>query len=119
MVGFGVTLGTCSAFTAEIWGILVGLQVAWDKRIRHFIVESDSAIIISCLQGNDAKGSKSYFYWHVILSHTYREGNICADWLANWSIMRELGVHLLDNPPGELGSLLLSDVSGAVIPRLI
>ncbi|XP_027164808.1 uncharacterized protein LOC113764959 [Coffea eugenioides] len=40
--GFSVGLGTASNILAELWAILRGLQLAWEKGYRKVIIESDS-----------------------------------------------------------------------------
>lgn len=44
---------------------------------------------------------------------------MCADWIANWSITKPLGTHVLDHPPLDLSLLRLSDMVGVCIPRFI
>ena len=52
-------------------------------------------------------------------THTYREGNRCADWLANWSCVQELGYKEWMNMPHGIGNLLLSDALGVSTPRFV
>ncbi|KAK9139614.1 hypothetical protein Scep_009295 [Stephania cephalantha] len=42
MVGFMANHGTCSIFYAELWGALVGLQLAWSLGLRRIILEVDN-----------------------------------------------------------------------------
>jgi len=67
-----------------------------------------------------------YYSWdfkkHLLKCKDYfsdwREGNISADWLANFSILMDfLDFHILENPPSELQSLLFDDIYGACMPR--
>lgn len=72
------------------------MKLAWQRGFRKLIIESDSAAIITIIQkGNHEvhaiKLLKLIFEWQqrdwdLKFCHTYREGNICADWLANWSL---------------------------------
>lgn len=34
IAGFAIHIGTCPAFTVELWGILKGLEVAFNKALR-------------------------------------------------------------------------------------
>lgn len=96
IVGFVINLGRCTSYIAEMWGILQGLEVACLTGIRRLVVESDSATIIDLLRnGRNSPTRNSCLLrifewlekdWQPQLVHTFREGNVCADWLANWSI---------------------------------
>ena len=55
--------------------------------------------------------------WKVVLSHTYREGIQCADWLATYSTGLEIGHHGISSLLAELKNLLLGDVIGVSTPR--
>lgn len=54
--------------------------------------------------------------WELIFTYTYYEGNVCAEWIANWSLSRLLGVHKIDDPTMDLVGLLIGVLSGASIP---
>lgn len=73
IVGFTYHMGFCSAFIAELWGILKGLLLAWHHGFRKIRFESDSCAIITILIRNGA-----YLSYNPLLR---RLGNICADWL--------------------------------------
>lgn len=46
IAGFTMDLGVCSTNEVEAWGLLKGLQVAWEKGIRRVMVMMDSKYII-------------------------------------------------------------------------
>ena len=48
-IGFSYHIGNCSAYKAKLWGILLGLKVAWNYGIRKLILESDSMAIVTIL----------------------------------------------------------------------
>lgn len=50
--GYTCHIGTCNAYNAEFWGILIDLNLAWNSRFCHIIVESDSMSIINVLSQN-------------------------------------------------------------------
>lgn len=129
MKGFCVHIEHCSAFIAELWGMLCGLEVAWDLGIQKLEVESDSQTIISCIIAAKRDGHRhtliclildwTNMEWEVSFNRTYREGNICAEWLANWALRRDPSIHVLDSPPRELASLISYDCFGDSIPCVI
>ncbi|CAN1336565.1 Putative ribonuclease H protein At1g65750, partial [Linum perenne] len=50
--------------------------------------------------------------WNVSLSHTYREGNKAADFLADLGHSKALGLHDIDSSDIRLGFLLRHDCMG-------
>jgi len=96
----------CDAFHAEIWGMYLGLDMAW-RDTTHLIVDNDSKILVDMITEN------CNFSGTVKITHTWREGNRSADWLTNFSIsMDSLDFHILETPPTELQSLLFDDIFG-------
>ncbi|XP_061355349.1 uncharacterized protein LOC133299869 [Gastrolobium bilobum] len=91
--GFAYHVGIVSAFTAELWGILKGLEFTWNKGFRKIIIESDSTSVITLFtsKGNDVRESHIVTRiriwmnkdWDLKAQHIHREGYQCADWLAN------------------------------------
>ncbi|KAI9126731.1 hypothetical protein K1719_002327 [Acacia pycnantha] len=55
--------------------------------------------------------------WRVSVSHVYREGNQCTDWLATYALTLGNGMHVMQEPPAELGHYLREDVGGVGRPR--
>lgn len=49
VASFCCHIGICSAFTAELWGILRGLCLAWAKGFRRVLIESNSNTIVHIL----------------------------------------------------------------------
>lgn len=45
--------------------------------------------------------------WVFELVHTLLEGNQTADWLAKWGALQDETLHVFEQPPSGLGSLLL------------
>lgn len=50
--------------------------------------------------------------WRVTLCHICREGNKVADWIANWVVHLQVGVHVLESPPAGVIILLQADIRG-------
>ena len=40
--GFSVNLGYTTNVVAELWGILIGLKLTWNKGIHKFLIETNS-----------------------------------------------------------------------------
>jgi ribonuclease HI len=127
--GFSRKIGACDALHAEMWGLYLGLDMAWREGISHLIVESDSKVLIDMVTNNcKINGTIPSLVqriqeilrreWHTQVIHTWREGNRCADWLANFSLsLNSWNLVALESPPNELQNLMFDDISGACMPR--
>ena len=52
--GFSLRIGYCTSDEAELWGLIQGLRVAWEKGIRILGVEVDSTDVINWINvGNN------------------------------------------------------------------
>lgn len=128
--GYCMSIGCTTAFKAELWGILKGMELAWNFGIRRLMVESDSLSIISFLNHKKKESSScnnnlirlilgwKSRSWNISFMLTLREGNSVADFLANRSITRELGFHAVEDPHTDLKDLLFRDLVGVSIPRV-
>lgn len=128
--GYQHNLGQTTAVIAELWGLLSGLELAWELGCRKLHVELDSEIV--CKMVHNQKHPTALLRpflrkitqlldqeWDVSVHHIYRESNFCADWLANNAWNLPIGLHVCNEPPTELLHLLMADISGATMPRLI
>jgi ribonuclease HI len=127
--GYTKKIGACDALHAEMWGLYLGLDMAWREHYSHLIVESDSKILIDMISDNfKFNGNIPVLVhrirkllkmsWNVQLNHTWREGNRSADWLANLSISTDhFNFLVLESPPCEVKRILFDDLSGACMPR--
>ncbi|KAK8606351.1 hypothetical protein V6N13_030637 [Hibiscus sabdariffa] len=52
LFGFNKALGRCSIKEAELWGILIGLECAWNAGFRQVMVECDSLDVVRLLRGD-------------------------------------------------------------------
>lgn len=119
----------CNALHAELWGMYLGLDMAWREQIPQLIVESDSKTLIDMVTGScNFSGVIPTLVQrirnllaldsHVQFRHTWREGNRCADWLTTFSLSSDsFGVTRLESPPSELHSFLFYDLFGTCFPR--
>ncbi|GAU45178.1 hypothetical protein TSUD_178710 [Trifolium subterraneum] len=127
--GYTKKIGSCDSFHEEMWGLYLGLDMAWRNHILYLIVESDSKLLIDMITGNCTIGgviptlvrrirNLLALDWQVQVRHTWREGNRSADWLANYSLsMDSFSCSIVESPPSELRTLLFDDVFGACMPR--
>ncbi|XP_061340010.1 uncharacterized protein LOC133286593 [Gastrolobium bilobum] len=121
-------------FPIELWGVLRGLELTWREGYRNIIIESDSSSVITVLTMNGEAVRECHLIarirtwlnrsWSVNLMHTYREGNVCVNWMTN-SIL-DLEDHIpfkiwRDPPPGIqhllFGDLTVVDRSRTVVCR--
>ncbi|GAU47866.1 hypothetical protein TSUD_404370 [Trifolium subterraneum] len=50
--GYTKKIESCGSFHAEMWGLYLGLDMAWRDHISYLIVESDSKLLIDMITGN-------------------------------------------------------------------
>ncbi|CAL2276664.1 unnamed protein product [Prunus armeniaca] len=95
--GFAANLGKGQILEAELWGLYFGLHLACEKGISNLLIEMDAAVVVSLVQ---QVGTLSCHPLAVLiqsccglmrrignchLAHVYREMNVVADRMANWS----------------------------------
>ena len=127
-MGFTTNIGHTSSFNAELWGFREGLTIAKGHGFTHIFAETDSEAMVKTLH-NDTETSlsdstlvadcKSLIrqFQDVKIRHVYREGNKCADFLANMGQDSNWGTTLLDHPPAEIQELLSYDKHSIVTCR--
>ncbi|KAL4305782.1 hypothetical protein AHAS_Ahas16G0112700 [Arachis hypogaea] len=129
VAGFLVNIGKGTTFTAEAWGILHGLKLAWDLRFKKIILEIDSKIAFQILSKREERDNHPETIirsisqliqrdWNVKFCHTYREGNKSIDWLVKESLQACLGFHFIDTMPTGLRNII-DDARGVSLPRFI
>lgn len=101
--GSGANIGIATAAVAELWGLLYGLQIAWDRGWRRVFVELDSMLVLEVVQ-------KGVDVMHPLFSLIFNcQGFINRDWVVRfghvWMLFQTL-------------PLLTSLVSICVIPLL-
>ncbi|KAF7843708.1 putative ribonuclease H protein At1g65750 family [Senna tora] len=128
--GFTSNLGMCFVLQAELWGVSHGLEVAWSLGAKNLIVESDSVTVVdlvrkghSELHPNGALLERINHWimkeWDVKVSHVFREANSAADWISKNPLVDSFDLVLLEDPPQCLSDILLKDLSGLGIDRLV
>ncbi|CAL1358444.1 unnamed protein product [Linum trigynum] len=127
---FACNLGICSITTAELRGAVMGLQAAWDDGYRKVQLQLDSQVAVHLLQDKNYRDhaqagvlSKAQELlsrqWDVDIIHIYREGNKCADFLANLGHTLDIELHCIPIDPSCLSHLILYDGQGLSEPRSI
>ncbi|CAI0392409.1 unnamed protein product [Linum tenue] len=126
---FTMNLGGGSITRAELMGMLQGLKRAWELDVKKVVLLTDSKAAIELL---DSAASSHPHYrlvvqvrqmiqreWEVRVEHTFREGNVVADFLASTGHSLPLGLHLVSIPSPQLNYWLLFDLVGSQTPRLV
>jgi ribonuclease HI len=126
--GFFGNLGVTTILHAELMAIYKGLLLAWELNIKDLWCYSDSKIAIKLI--TDTVDEWHHYAalvtnikamlrrdWRVVLLHTLREGNSCADFLAKHGANSNDNYVSLANPPVGLNLHLLADASGTWFSR--
>jgi len=131
LVGFTEYVGYCSAVKAELRGVLRGLKIAREMRIRKLWLRVDSKTVVTWLT-NKSQGLPEYYSliqqchhllswadWEIHITHCYREANQVADILANIGTEGSLEVKIFRTPPVAVQEALYADCTGISWPRQI
>ncbi|XP_019157963.1 PREDICTED: uncharacterized protein LOC109154684 [Ipomoea nil] len=106
--GFTTKIGKANSFVAELWGLREGLWLCLEKGVLRVMVEMDSKAIIDLLHGEDDADDSGCTLLHdcvdlvprfegISFNHTFREGNACADFLANLAQEKDWGTSVFTN----------------------
>ncbi|GAU48278.1 hypothetical protein TSUD_405240 [Trifolium subterraneum] len=102
-----------SILFAEIMAIWYGLKLGWKRGFRKVLRCSDSLLSINLIKdgvtihhclANEIHCIRKLLEndWEVILTHTFREGNACADVLAKLGVVSDSSFVDVSPPPKEL-----------------
>lgn len=127
IVGFSGFCGLSNNMNAGLLAIAQGLSIAWNAGHREVICETDSKIALIFITDGVSKfhpyaplvdhiRNFSTFSWKLSFKHTFREGNVCADWLAKHGASSDQALHIWNSCPPQLSSVLLADAMG--VPRI-
>jgi ribonuclease HI len=128
--GFSKSVGRCSAFIAELWGVLEGLRYVKRLGFTKIELNIDSEAVVRVVQtGRSQSVAGSVLVeqiykmmsldWEVEVRHTYREANKCADALANYGCMSRADIQFFTCCPNFIKDLFVADNLGISTPRLI
>ncbi|KAI0527418.1 hypothetical protein KFK09_003018 [Dendrobium nobile] len=94
IAAFSRPLNFYSVLTAELLGLSYGLDLCLRLGFHHVNIEVDSKLVIHVISDNNAGSLQNFYTIRKIkmtlsmltfnISHIYREGNVCVDWLANF-----------------------------------
>ncbi|EEF46310.1 nuclease, putative [Ricinus communis] len=114
----------CNALEAELWAVIKGPKLAWDKEYRRENLAVDSLLVAEWLAKDsevcDEFHSNLVFIcrrllnqaWHVNVKHVYRECDMAAaDFLANLTMNQARGVVLWCAPPAGIEPFLQMDAA--------
>ncbi|GAU34270.1 hypothetical protein TSUD_321160 [Trifolium subterraneum] len=128
--GFAKCVGLCSAFVAELWGVLERLRFVYRLGFRRVELHTDFVAVAQVLQKGSSLSTNGgallkqiwqllELDWVVVVSYTYREANKCADALANLGCTLDCKVEFYDACPAIVRDVYQYDLIGNTTPRLI
>jgi ribonuclease HI len=108
--------------------VLNELQLCWENGFRRIVCCSDSLQTVNLIRdgvsvhhrfANEVLSIRQLIDrdWNVVVEHTLREGNTCADVLAKMGALSDVPLVSFHTPPMELSSPLLVDAQGVVFIR--
>ncbi|KAK9018022.1 hypothetical protein V6N11_001012 [Hibiscus sabdariffa] len=116
ILGFNKTIGILRPLQAELWGILLGLQLAWENGFERLLIQSDNREAIKRLNASTASSDPCSLVrsiaalrsrgWATETQWIPREGNKPADMLAKLDNLPCFTVTVFSQPPEHLLSLL-------------
>ncbi|KAK8572182.1 hypothetical protein V6N12_028243 [Hibiscus sabdariffa] len=116
ILGFNKTIGILRPLQAELWGILLGLQLAWENGFERLLIQSDNREAIKRLNASTASSDPCSLVrsiaalrsrgWPTETQWIPREGNKPADMLAKLDNLPCFTVTVFSQPPEHLLSLL-------------
>ncbi|KAF7844735.1 putative reverse transcriptase [Senna tora] len=121
--GFIKNLGKKNSTVAEMWGVLIGLQIAKEKGYTRVVVESDSRDVLALIEKTTESNQQMHMLARrirdlykedveIVLSHAYREANKLADALAVQGHRFGFDTLVLDDPPSWCCKLCQDDARG-------
>ncbi|PNY12420.1 ribonuclease H [Trifolium pratense] len=128
--GYAKGVGLCSAFVAELWGVLEGLRYVHHIGFTMVELNIDSEAVVKVVKARQLGSSSGAalvkqiwrmldMNWKVEISHTYREANKCADALANLGSTLDKELIFFDDCPSHIREICTADRLGITNPRLI
>jgi ribonuclease HI len=128
--GFAKRIGKCSAYMAELWGVYEGLRYVRRLGFQAIEVEIDSSLVVNILNSNkigSIMGSSLVakirrllqMDCEVVVRHSYRETNRCADALADFGCSLHTNICFYESCPTQFSHLVIADALGVSVPRLI
>ncbi|MCI24591.1 putative non-LTR retroelement reverse transcriptase [Trifolium medium] len=129
--GFANFIGQGNAYLAELWGVFEGLKIARNLKFSAVELNVDSREVVNVIRGEgggNLQGSALVYKirrllkkldWEVVVHHSYREANQCADALANIGVSSRIRSRFFETCPTQLNHVFLADIMGITTPRLV
>ncbi|KAF7818437.1 reverse transcriptase [Senna tora] len=128
--GFSGFVGQGTALKAELWAIFSGTKLAFDLGCKFLWIETDS--LLACKLLLDSALTNLHEHWNLIsscrsilqkfsefkVSHTFREGNQCADLLAKLSLLKHEDYFVFQTLPPFLKMCFLADLHDVTFDRI-
>lgn len=127
--GFAVNIGKANSFTVELWGLREGVRLLRELGVSKVVVELDSKAAVDLLAKPRRENADedilvadcrylSSMINHIKYTHVLREGNACADYLANLGQNLQWDTAFLEDPPEGILGLLEVDTGGIGTRRI-
>ncbi|KAF7831767.1 hypothetical protein G2W53_014100 [Senna tora] len=129
VVGFSKFVSSGNAITAELWGIIIGMEAAKSVRCTKLIVETDNCAVISLINDLNLPRSHSLFplvhkcrssakeLIEVDFRHIYLEGNGVADCLARHAMKENCDFTIFWKVPSFASVVFCADATATIYPR--
>lgn len=123
-------IGICSSHQAKLWALWDGLTLTWSLGYRDVVVQNDCLLALNLVRNLDNISHASMSLvrrikqlllakdQRISISHVFRDGNRCADYLASYALNLDIGNHLLQEAPNGLREVLQEDADGVGRTRL-
>ncbi|KAI0519264.1 hypothetical protein KFK09_006706 [Dendrobium nobile] len=120
---FAGLINLCNAISAELMALAKGLELCLSRGFFNIEIEVDALLIVQLIK-NEKSLNPQFFYLirkirmamaniNCSLNHILREGNACADWLANFGCTCSSNFDFqIDNLPYQLLALVSFDNLG-------
>jgi ribonuclease HI len=120
VMGFYGAATVISILFAELMAVLHGLQLCWENGFKQIMCYSDSLQTISLIRygvsvhhrfANEVASIRQLLArdWDVVVDHTLREGNACADVLAKMGALVTAPLVTFSTPSSDLALHVLAD----------
>ncbi|GAU44585.1 hypothetical protein TSUD_136320 [Trifolium subterraneum] len=129
IIGFNGFLGISNNTFAELMAVFNGLKIARERGYTRIHCFSDSQTVVDAIS-KDLNFFHCYaaviasikdllqLDWEVHISHSLREGNASADFLAKLGSANEDKLTFWESPPAEMESILQSDALRVLHPHV-
>lgn len=120
--GYYGKLHSGTSLEAELWAVYKGLTIILQKGMNQVMIETNAEQVVQLLQ--EEPGDRCPFKNLVedaqillrgcdcSVQHVWKEGNLCADFLAKMGANQPEEILVMNDPPAELRELLVADMIG-------